>query len=318
MPNDDTGHENIGQARAIREQALNWAVRTGDAAFADWEAFTAWLEEDPRHAEAYDAIMAATGDAVAMLQAAAPANDDAPASALAPKARPRLRWLGSVVAVGLGLAVAMGVFRQEAPDRYLVETAPGTMQVVDLDPGTQVAIAGGSRIEFDRNDPRFASLERGRAVFTVRHDESDPFRVTVGADTLVDVGTVFEVRYDEDAFNVSVSEGAVQFNPDGADVHVAAGQQLSRQGGDLTLSPFDAAQIGEWREGRLTFDAQPLAAVASDLTRATGIRFTAAAGGPPVSGSILIDPVRADPTSVGPLLGVSIVRQGEGWVIGSR
>ena len=40
MPHDDQ----------IREQALAWAVRTGDPEFADWEGFTCWLEENPAHA----------------------------------------------------------------------------------------------------------------------------------------------------------------------------------------------------------------------------------------------------------------------------
>ncbi|WP_430098150.1 FecR/PupR family sigma factor regulator [Novosphingobium resinovorum] len=37
----------------IRDAALGWAVRAGDPAFADWEAFTLWLEADPAHARAY-------------------------------------------------------------------------------------------------------------------------------------------------------------------------------------------------------------------------------------------------------------------------
>ena len=27
----------------VREQAIAWAVRTGDPAFDDWEAFTRWV-----------------------------------------------------------------------------------------------------------------------------------------------------------------------------------------------------------------------------------------------------------------------------------
>lgn len=308
--------DDSGQETAIREEALDWAVRTGDAGFADWEAFTAWLERDPRHASAYDTVMAAIGDAAEVVRVATPANDDAqPAIAPAPKRR----WLGGLVAMALVLVVGLGLWRVNSPDLYTIETAPGAMRTVDLGGGTQVAVAGGSRIEFDRRDPRYASLETGRALFTVRHDESDPFRVTVGADTLVDVGTVFEVRYDDAAFSVAVSEGAVQFNPDGANVHVAAGQQLARTDSGLQLSPIAGAQVGEWREGRLTFEGQPLSAVARDLTRATGIAFAVGAksAAQPVSGSILVDPVRDDPASLGPMLGVATTRKGEVWMLGT-
>ena len=51
----------------IREQAAAWAVRTGDAAFEDWEAFTLWLEQDSAHARAYDEVMASVIDATEAL-----------------------------------------------------------------------------------------------------------------------------------------------------------------------------------------------------------------------------------------------------------
>ena len=60
---------------AIREQALDWSMRTGDPAFADWEAFTLWLDEDPAHARAYDEVCAAVADAADLIGEAAPAND---------------------------------------------------------------------------------------------------------------------------------------------------------------------------------------------------------------------------------------------------
>ena len=52
----------------VREQAIAWAVRTGDPAFGDWEAFTLWLEQDPAHALAYDEVMSAATGATEALQ----------------------------------------------------------------------------------------------------------------------------------------------------------------------------------------------------------------------------------------------------------
>ncbi|QNE05664.1 FecR family protein [Croceicoccus marinus] len=310
----------------IREQALEWAVRTGDPDFADWDAFTLWLERSPAHTQAYDRIAAAADEAADLLQSAAPANDDIandgyadddPATGETP--RPR-RWIGGMLALILVALVSLGLWRQMAPDLYTIETAPGEMQVVALGSGSQMRLAGGSRVVLDRDDPRFASLEHGRALFSVRHDESDPFVVTAGQNRIVDVGTVFEVRLDPEAFGVAVSEGAVQFDPDGQDVHVAAGQALRRTPDGYQLADIDPAQVGEWAEGRLTFDAETLAAAAQDLTRATGLRFAVdpASADRVVSGSILVAPVRDDPRSLGPLLGLRVRSQSGGWIIGAR
>lgn len=301
---------------SVREQALDWAVRTSDPEFGDWDAFTLWLERSPAHARAYDQVAAAADEAAGLLQSAAPANDDwVPAE----RTRPR-RWIGGVLALVLVALVSLGLWRQMTPDLYTVETAAGQMQLVALGSGSQMRLAGGSRVVLDRDDPRFASLEHGRALFVVRHDESDPFIVTAGENRIVDVGTVFEVRLDAEAFSVAVSEGAVRFNPDGQDVHVAAGQALMRARGGYRLADIDPAQVGEWSEGRLTFDGETLAAVAQDLARATGLRFAVdpASANRVVSGSILVGPVRDDPQSLGPLLGLQVRSQSGTWIIGTR
>lgn len=299
-----------------REEALDWVVRTGDPDFEDWDAFTLWLEQSSAHAAAYDRIAAATEDTVGLLQSAAPANDDwTPAET----PRPR-RWIGSMLALILVALVSLGLWRQMTPDLYTVETAPGKMQTVALGEGSQMRLAGGSRVVLDRDDPRFASLEQGRALFSVRHDDNDPFVVTAAGNRIVDVGTIFEVRLDSAAFRVAVSEGAVQFNPDREDIHVAAGQALWRAPDGYRVASIDPAQVGEWSEGRLTFDGETLAAVAQDLTRATGRSFAVdpASADRVVSGSILVAPVRQDPRSLGPLLGVEVRAQSGTWIIGAR
>ncbi len=93
----------------------------------------------------------------------------------------------------------------------------------------------------------------------------------------------------------------------------------------MQLNPraiFDipGSEVGGWRMGRLTFQGATLGAVAEDLTRATGTRFEAApdAVRRRVSGSLLIDPVRNDPGSVGALLGVKMRKSGEGWVFETK
>lgn len=301
----------------IRAQALDWAVRAGDPAFTDWDAFVVWLEADPAHARAYDAVRVAVEDAAQVLKHAAPANDDLLDVGASRRWRPA--WLAGGLAAAAALIVALWTIGGPGPDLYIVETRPGEMRTVALENGTQVALAGGTAMAFDRNDTRFARLDRGQALFTVRHDAQRPFAVLVGRERLVDLGTVFDVRSEAGALSVAVAEGAVSYDPDGAAVRVGPGQVLRRPAGasNVVLAEVPAEQVGEWNEGRLTFEAAPLSEVATRLTQATGIAYVAGSGGgATVSGSILIAPLRKDPAALGPLLGVTVRSEGGRWVIG--
>jgi transmembrane sensor len=301
----------------IREQAAAWAVRTGEPTFEDWETFTAWLEEDSAHARAYDEVMASVLDATEALPPLPPAqNDDEPGFSV-----PRRRWLGGAIAAAVTVAVALGVW-QAHPRTYAIETAPGEVRVVELEGGDRIELAGGSRIVLDRRDPRTASLEQGEALFTLDHDPDAPFTLAVGEDTLIDVGTIFDVKHTSDGMALAVAEGAVVFNPARQNVRVSPGQRLtSATGSDrYRLSAVPAGEVGEWREGRLTFQDARLEDVAVDLSRMTGVDFTVAARAADrhVSGSLVIDPVRRDPRALGPLLGLAVRHNGEAWEIGTQ
>jgi transmembrane sensor len=301
----------------IGAQALDWAVRTGDPAFDDWDAFVAWLEADPAHARAYDAVRGAVDDAAELVMHMAPANDDLVDAQAARSWRPA--WLAGGLAAAAALIVAVWTFAGAGRDLYVVETRPGELRSVALESGTRVALAGGTVIAFDHDDTRFARLDRGQALFTVRHDAQRPFEVLVGKERLVDLGTVFDVRSDAGALSVAVAEGAVSYDPEGAAVRVGPGKVLRRSAGatDLVLADMPAEQVGEWNEGRLTFEAAPLSEVAARLTRATGIAYVAATGGSaPVSGSILIAPLRKNPAAIGAMLGVAVRSESGRWVIG--
>jgi transmembrane sensor len=303
----------------IDEQAAAWAVRVGDPEFADWDGFTAWLERDPAHAAAYDRVAAAVADAteaVASHVAPLAANDDAPA--------PRLflrRGAVAAVAAVLVIATSIGLWPGQG-GMQTIATAPGETRLIALADGSSIELAGDSRIALDSDNPRFAALEQGRGLFTITHDESDPFVLDVGTDRLVDAGTVFDVQLRAAALVVAVAEGAVIFNPATQDVRIEPGQLLeSARGTDrFVVRAIAREQVGEWRTGRLTFESVSIAQLAADLTSMSGIAFAAApaSAGVEVSGSLLIAPIRADPASLGPLLGLDVRRSGSGWVIEAR
>lgn len=298
----------------IREDALAWAVLSGDPAFADWAGLTAWLEADPAHGAAYAAVTAAVADAADALALAA--NDDAIASP-----RRTRHWLGGAVAAVLAGVLVFSLWR--GPDEgTLYQTAPGETLLVELEDGSSITLAGGTRLELPAGSDREAHLLAGEALFTIVHDETDPFVLIAGTERLVDAGTVFDVRLGQGGLSLAVSEGAVIYDPQGAEVTVRPGQLLTRAEGasTVTLGQIAPEQVGEWREGRLTFDLAPLDAVAEDLTRATGIAFAArpSSADYAVSGSLLTAPVEDDPRSLAALLNVAVRPAGNGWELAER
>lgn len=302
--------------QARHDEAAAWAVRAGDPAFDDWEGFTAWLERDPANARAYDEVVLAVNESADILPPVPEAgNDDEPAVPA------RRRWIGGILSLALLGVAAFGAWQLRG-DSYAVETASGETRLIALEGGGEIALAGGSRIVLHRGDPRSASLEQGQALFTIEHDPAAPFTLAVGKDTLVDIGTVFDVSRTTAGLRVAVSEGAVVLNPEAENAAVSPGQVLSKDTatGRHTIGAIALDQVGEWREGRVTFQDASLEEVAAELTRATGIAFIASprAGGQQVSGSIALDGVRRDPRTLGALLGIAVRHDGAVWEIGAR
>ncbi len=300
------------QDERMTDEAIAWAVRTGDPSFEDWDGFTAWLEADPAHARAYDRAVTAVMDA-AEEGFVAPANDDVPEQA---PDRGGWRWLALAASVVL---VAMLGFIQLRDTSYVVETAAGETRTVALADGSDVTLGGAARIVLDQDDPRIATLEQGRALFSVRHDDADPFVVNVGEHTLVDAGTVFDVARIADTTSVAVSEGVVLVNPERKLARLEPGDTLSVTDGSdaYRLGTAPVARIGEWRDGRLTFDDATLGEIAHELSSSTGIAFTAAPAVAErrVTGSVALAPVEQNPQAIGPLFGVAVRREGDSWII---
>ena len=295
-------------------EAALWAARTGDPAFAEWEAFTVWLEADPAHSQAYDRVITAVEEAVEGGIPGAPAAPEF-GDTVVPLRPSRRRWIGGAIAACAAAALAVGTW-QLRPQAEVYRTAPGEIREIALSDGSTVTMAGATRLKVMPGDHE-VELVLGQALFEIRHDEARPFKVLAGADTLLDVGTVFDVRKDGSSLTVAVAEGAVIFNPEAEAVRIDPGRRLESGQGAVRVADTPPALIGEWREGRLTFDNVALDRVAADITRATGVTFHVARddSGKRVSGSLLVEPIRLDPASLGPLLGVRVNASGKDWII---
>lgn len=275
---------------SVRARAIEWHIRLRHGDGETWEAFADWLAEDPRHAETYDEIEQADLAIEPLLPEVTfreAANDtDPPGSPW--------RWWGLAGgALAASIAAAVIFIPHGQTSRYEVATGPGQHETVALDAGTRVVLNGSTRMTFDRNDPRFASLVAGEALFRVRHDGARPFGLQVGESRVEDVGTVFNVVRDEGAVRVAVAEGKILYTSAKEAIPLGAGQALfdRSSAGAVRVTQAPVGSVGGWEKGRLVYTGEPMSQVAADLGRTLGIRITASPdiSDRPFSGAIAID-----------------------------
>lgn len=305
--------------REMEEEAIAWLIRQRDPAFDGWDEFEAWLVADPVHARAFAETAAADRDFDDMLAGVTWPVEPEPDHE-APIMPSRRRWLGGAMAASVAIAVAAGSWLAwPSRDLYSVQTAAGERRTVTL-AGTRLELNGETTVVLDRKDQRFARMERGQAVFVVRHDPAHPFRVETSDATLVDAGTTFEVTTDGGTLDLAVSEGMVVVDPGSAGIKVPAGQRFILAKGERTgrLSAVRPSEVGAWRDGQLFYDGAPLSRVAADLQRNLGVRVSVgdSAAARPFRGVVRLDG-GAEPTMarLGILLGANVRRSGKGWVI---
>jgi transmembrane sensor len=253
----------------VVDQAIAWHLRRDEMNDADWQAFIIWLEASPLHATAYDEI--ALQD---RLRVADPAF-----SAVNDNARGRGWWT-----IGLGTAtaaaLAVGLLMLPGRDPYSIVTQAGEMRVVALADGTRIELNGATRLNLDHRNPRIATLDRGEAMFSVRHDPAKPFVLQVGARTIEDLGTAFNVSKDDHRIDVQVAEGAVMFQPGKEAIILRPGTALSvdENAQSVAVSRVPADGVGGWRRGILSCSNVPLAVVRDAVERRYRLDLTLAGG----------------------------------------
>lgn len=300
-------------SRMIERDALDWLVRVNDPEFDQWDAWDAWLEADARHAETYWRLAEAEDDAVEALKAA-PRRILPIVRAKPGLAFPRRAMIAAAMGV-LALGVAW-IGWSGRPQPWLVETAPGEHRTIILSDGSQVVLDGGTRLAMDHRKPREVTLEAGRALFEVEHDDAHPFLVQVGDATLTDLGTIFDVTRLQDGARVSVSEGSVQVDAGAARTILNPGDSVVAGPRGLERGSVTPEDVDSWRAGRLSWNDERMAVVAQDLSRALNrpIEVAPTLTNRRFSGSLT---TTASPTDqkrrLELLLGVRITEEGDGW-----
>jgi transmembrane sensor len=265
-------------------QAVDWfmKLRAQDVQVDELCRFQHWLDEDPGNARAYREICSswsAVGQHASLPEIMVGRRDaleDARRAVRGRWHRDKPRWMGLASAAALaGIAIVgvAGFWWQNQTGRY--STGVGERRTITLSDRSVVSLDARSRIRVSyRERERLISLEQGQVRFDVARDASRPFRVTAGSETVIALGTQFNVDIVERNVLVTMIEGHVAVVPDTPrsavpQIELSTGEALHvRSDGQATrLARVDVERITAWQNGKIFFDNEPLASAAERVNR---------------------------------------------------
>lgn len=183
---------------------------------------------------------------------------------------------GAVVLVVVLVAVLAGreLLRSGNPAKRF-NTGAGEVLAIRLPDGSDVQLNVASRVEIpsEFGVDRRVVLLHGEAYFDVAFDPAHPFVVETATMEVEVRGTSFGVSaYDPDPLStVVVSDGTVTVRTVLEDAVLTAGYRAEVRGAALHVDSVDVGQALSWREGRLSFRAEPLVDAARRMERWWGI-----------------------------------------------
>lgn len=284
------------------EAAAQWLVRMDAAPLDDVEKaeFKAWKAESAANAAAFARAEAAWdlfentgGD---------PTLDALRASALEVGREPRRGlWLGvgtgiaasllAIVAVNAGRLPFLGddTMQVAAADsagdaeseRNEFATAKGERRTISLADGSRLTLNTDSIVRVHVGaERRLVHLLRGQALFEVAEDPHRPFVVQAAERQVTALGTIFEVRLDDDRMKVTLVEGKVvvdeapartsEKDPVMIPAVLAPGQELVAIAGSRPrIVPVDIDEQLSWLDGFVEFRDVPLAEAVAEMNRYT-------------------------------------------------
>lgn len=293
----------VQPTEAHLEQATQWFLRLRERGkVEDLPGLKTWIDNDPLNKLAYQqvtATWATVGQFSAAPEVMVGRRDALDSARRAARHRWSVRRESSsrYLAIAASIVIAVvGTLGWLYTQRGVYTTDLGERRTLTLEDGSVVTLDAKSRVRVRyEQDQRLISLERGQALFDVAKDPTRPFRVRVGDQTVVALGTQFNVDLVGGNVLVSMIEGhvaVVGIDKAGVDstvesfpappqgenaasgaaapvVELKAGEGLRvRADGQAMLLPkIDVDRATAWQAGKMFFDNEPLASAAERVNR---------------------------------------------------
>jgi transmembrane sensor len=269
------------------QEASSWQLRlSAEPSLEVSVEFQAWISKSENQA-AFDAVSLAwrSAEDFAVEPALLEMREAALRRARVASARrwqPRKeiwRLLAATIVIAL-IGIAGDYYYNSLPDTY--STAIGERRTITLSDGSRIALDSDSRIEVRYSaHARMLALQKGRARFDVAHDVGRPFSVKAGGETVVAVGTTFDVEKVGDKVLVTLIHGkivvkeaalpeVIRSTVSQPSVSMHAGQELvAAPDIPVAIKPADLKVANAWEIGRLVFNGDTLAEAVARVNRYT-------------------------------------------------
>ncbi len=263
---------------AVREQAIEWfaRLRADDCTEAAKREFRNWLALSEAHAKEYEGLQKIWTE----LDGLTARLPDPSAKSCAGIGRSRGRaisnhWTWPAAAALLLLFLSGAWFYRFGDFGPTYVTAKGEQRTVTLSDGTRVWMNTDTALTVEISpELRKVVLERGEALFDVRHDVR-PFDVVAGNGRIRDLGTQFNVYSGPQGVSVSVLDGVVEVSLKEGARQAMSSQVLSKghavsydnRGVLSAVKTADENAIAAWCNGRFVFDETPLSEVVAQMNR---------------------------------------------------
>lgn len=290
----------------ITQQAADWFVANrAKLSEQERDAFAAWLRASPIHVEEYLGIALTARDmkeacdlpdnSIESVVARARADESTlvqpfwPGLVAPVKELLSFNWqrvavsVAALVVVGVGfvalwhVSIAPGINPSDQVVTQQFSTRHGELQALRLTDNSVLHLNTDSAVTVRySNSGRSVTLTAGEADFEVVHDPARPFHVSAGAAEVTDVGTVFDVRLQNDTTVVTVVQGRVAVSHKSPErsgqaqsVELGAGQQISVADQSMPSEPIsvDAERTTAWLHRQIMFEREPLGRVATEFNR---------------------------------------------------
>ncbi|MEJ0038325.1 MAG: FecR domain-containing protein [Gammaproteobacteria bacterium] len=281
------------------EQAVEWflRVRSEGASVEDLPELRRWIEADPDNALAYQQVCAAwstIGDYASAPEIVIGRRDALEDSHKAGRhGTPSLGKASAWVAAACVALVALGTgaWWLFSPHWTVYSTELGQRRTVTLADASVIVLDAHSQVRVRYTDKeRAIALEQGQARFSVAKDPLRPFRVRARDQTVVALGTQFDVELISQAVLVTLIEGHVAVggvtsqgaqatgSPSVGEVSGAPGRQVVEliageglrvhdDGRAIFLPNVDLGHATAWQKGKMFFDNEPLSTAVERINR---------------------------------------------------
>lgn len=269
-----------GRPEQAEEEARRWIARMAsmEMSASELAAFKEWRARDPVNNHAFEeqrALWRAASDRPAASRGPAARRGTARPHRHGHPHRRKIRFPRPAAAAPIAASLVAALLL--SPDLLLMARADHragiAVEHVALPDGSRAMLDAGAAIAIAYSGgERRIDLLRGDAWFEVADGDTRPFRVAALGGVTQDVGTAFEVRREESAVAIGVTEGIVDVRAptDGGRalrLHASQRARYERDGAVERLASSPPDSIAAWRQGEILFDRTGIADAVDRIRR---------------------------------------------------